>query len=439
MVAHETTHAILDGMHRQFLSASNPDVLALHEAFADLVALFQHFTFPEILRQQIASSRGEIRSQQNLLGQLARQFGRTTGLRGALRDAIGTINDKGEWVPHVPDPAEYENTTEPHARGAILVAAVFDAFLSIYERRSADLLRLATGGTGILQPGAVHPDLVNRMAGEAAKAAGHVLTMCIRALDYASVTDPTFGEYLRAIITADVDVIPDDDLHYRIAFIEAFRKRGIYPHDVRTLSEESLIWRSPENDIMRPSAALQSGLARLRVNAQDVLYVESETGAMETRERIFHLERNMRRELHNWLKEHFTGSPEGPNDAAFLGLQPALPFEVRSARFAFRSRPDGGFVPQLIVGLLQEKSASVDPGNPGGETMAFQGGSTIVADLGCLAIRYCIRKSVGSSSRLARQQSFHLARQESVHATYFNESAANQWKDEPLALLHYGL
>ena len=68
-------------------------------------------------------------------------------------------------------PDEYEKTTESHARGAILVAAVFDAFLLIYERRTADLLRLATGGSGILQPGAIHPDLVNRLAGEASKAA----------------------------------------------------------------------------------------------------------------------------------------------------------------------------------------------------------------------------------------------------------------------------
>ena len=31
-----------------------------HEAFADIVALFQHFTFPEILRHQIAHTRGAL-------------------------------------------------------------------------------------------------------------------------------------------------------------------------------------------------------------------------------------------------------------------------------------------------------------------------------------------------------------------------------------------
>ena len=75
---------------------------------------------------------------------------------------------------------------------------MFDAFLGIYGTRTADLLRLATGGTGILQPGAIHPDLVRRLAAEAAKAAQHVLTMCIRALDYCPPVDITFGEFLRA-------------------------------------------------------------------------------------------------------------------------------------------------------------------------------------------------------------------------------------------------
>ena len=67
IIAHETTHALLDGLHRRFIEPSNQDVLAFHEAFADVVALFQHFSFPEVLRHQIARTRGDLASQ-NLLG-----------------------------------------------------------------------------------------------------------------------------------------------------------------------------------------------------------------------------------------------------------------------------------------------------------------------------------------------------------------------------------
>jgi hypothetical protein len=244
VVAHETTHALLDGLHRRYLEPSNPDVLAFHEGFADVVAIFQHFTFPEVLRHEIARTSGDL-SGETLLTELAIQFGYATARGGALRSAL----DGKE-----PDAAAIDHVDEPHARGAILVAAVFDAFLTIYKARIADLLRLATGGTGKLQEGAIHPDLVNRLADEAAKAAQHVLTMCIRALDYCPPVDITFGDYLRALITADAELVADDDRGYRIAFVSAFRRRGIYPRDVRTLSEESLRWRKPdgrEQEILR--------------------------------------------------------------------------------------------------------------------------------------------------------------------------------------------
>ena len=187
----------------------------------------------------------------------------------------------------------------PHERGAILVAAVFDAFLSIYERRTADLIRLATGGSGLLQPGAIHPDLVARLAEEAARSAQHVLQMCIRALDYCPPVDITFGEFLRAIITADTDAVADDDLRYRVAFVEAFRKWGIYPRDLRTLSEDSLMWRTPDNDETRPSQALQEGLERVRDYAQKFLFAQGDEP--ESRERTFELQYDLRRSLHGWL------------------------------------------------------------------------------------------------------------------------------------------
>ena len=51
--------------------------------------------------------------------------------------------------------------------------------------------------------------------------------MCIRALDYCPPVNLEFGDYLRAIITADRDLIRDDNSGYRVAFIDAFREREI--------------------------------------------------------------------------------------------------------------------------------------------------------------------------------------------------------------------
>jgi hypothetical protein len=431
IVAHETTHALLDGLHRRLNRATNPDMLAFHEAFADIVALFQHFTFPEILRHQIARTRGDIRSQESLLGQLAGQFGRTTGARSALRDAIGRFNtDTNQWEPHRPDPAEYDTEFEPHRRGAILVAAIFDAFLSIYNTRIADLLRLYTGGTGVLPAGAVHPDLVQRLSEEASKSANHVLAMCVRALDYCPPVDLTFGEYLRAIITGDVDAVPDDDRNYRVAFVEAFRRRGIYPRDLRTLSVENLVWRGPHNDDRRHSPVLLDIIRRSRDYANRQLYAAG-------REDLFQQEHQMRRDLHRRLADHFASGPVGQQDAVFLGLSvPDHPFEVHSVHFAARVGPDGDVRFQVIAQIRQEADVPHDDKAGDNDVMRFEGGCTVVADLSEPRIAYCIRKPIGSIVRRERQRAFldRFART-SLRATYFGERDFGD-RREPFALLH---
>ncbi len=240
IIVHETCHAILDGMHPRYVENSNADMLALHEAFADIVAIFQHFSHPQVLEDQIARTRGDL-EQQSLLGALAQEFGQATGHGGALRDALGEYVD-GQWRMLEPDNRILDRLSGPHARGAILVAAVFRAFLSIYRARVTDLFRIASGGSGILRDGEIDPDLVKRLASEAATSAQHILRMCIRAMDYVPPVDVDFGNYLRAVITADHDLYPEDDYHYRRAFIEAFTAWGIVPDGVSVITERSLIW-----------------------------------------------------------------------------------------------------------------------------------------------------------------------------------------------------
>ncbi|MGQ7848061.1 hypothetical protein ACUNV4_26430 [Granulosicoccus sp. 3-233] len=240
IVVHETCHAILDGMHPHYVENSNRDMLALHEAFADIVAVFQHFSHPRVLEDQIARTRGDL-ERQSLLGALAQEFGQAIGHAGALRDALGQYVD-GKWQPREPDNETLDHLAGPHARGAILVAAVFRAFLSIYRARVADLLRIASGGSGILRDGEIDPDLVKRLAHEAATSAQHILRMCIRAMDYVPPVNVDFGCFLRAVITADHDLYPEDDYHYRRAFIEAFTAWGIVPEGTPVITERSLIW-----------------------------------------------------------------------------------------------------------------------------------------------------------------------------------------------------
>ena len=390
IVAHETTHAILDGMHRRFNEPSNIDVLAFHEGFADIVALMQHFTIPEVLEHVISETRGNLEAE-SILGSLAVQFGRAMGGRGALRDAIGKLDKNGVWTRNQPDPSDYQKILAPHARGALLVAAIFDAFLAIYRTRTEDLLRIYTGGTGVLPLGAIHPDLVRRLAAEAAKSAGHVLNMCIRALDYIPSVDITFGEYLRGIITADADLVPDDRYNYRVAMVEAFRKRGIYPLGLDTLSVDTLRWQGVELNIT--SEQVSGLIGQLKQYADRCFYISS-------REELFTETRLQRRELHAAIEKLLEQVPEV---AVKLGLDPNHGFEVHSLHRSLRVGPDGQYLPQIILALTQTRRLKL---NGTDEPHDFRGGTTIIIDLAKVAIQYAIVKRLNSDTREERTIAF---------------------------------
>lgn len=433
VIAHETTHAILDGMHRRYIEASNVDMLAFHEGFADIVALFQHFTLADALRQQIEQTRGDL-GKRSMLSGLARQFGEAIGHYGALRDAIDDVDADG-----MPDPTKLAETLEPHDRGAILVAAVFDAFVTIYRARIADLLRLVTGDGTRFPDGDLHPDLVGRLTAEAVKAAGHVLRICIRALDYLPPVDVTFGDYLRALITADHDLVTDDARGYRIAFIEAFRRRGIYPKGCRSLSIENLLWSPLETQIKFPN-----------LWRRPFRYEES-------REKLFLDARRRAFELRNWILDNRDAF--GETAARSLGLRldadapktirrrrdTRLPHvEVHSVRLADRIGPDGQREPQVIIEITQERRAyrtaelqaeMDDVGRRPGvrPDFTFRGGATLIVDARTHEIRYAIVKAIDSEARLAAERAFRFGgAAETLGATYFGASRQR----EPFAFLH---
>lgn len=467
IVAHETTHAILDGMHGRLMEATNPDMLAFHEAFADIVAIFQHFTLDGMLYHQIQQTRGDLR-QNSHLAELASQFGYATNRGGALRNALGIT---GSGRPEPPDPNLINRTYEPHDRGAILVAAVFDAFLKIYDLRVADLYRIATGGTGVLPQGNIHPDLARRLAETASKAAQSVLQICIRAVDYLPPVDVTFGDYLRALVTADSEVFPDDSRKSRLAFIEAFRNRGIYPRDVRALGEDSLRWNrycdagsSPRRDILPPAYLLRAiagafetypndGLPddatydtrpsddELRRSDLDILAVEffdflvnsEPQPARDRRQQQFELSKRCAVFFRNWF---VALALQNEKDDAFreeiwetLGLDVAgicgsdpdgerSKLQVYAVRPTIRIKPNGRTKFEIFVSLTQSKTVHLldESGQPmyeAGEPlrMRVRGGCTLLIDPESGCISYSITKRVPSKEQFAQKHSQRIHRQ----------------------------
>lgn len=455
VVAHETTHALLDGMHRRFAEPSNPDVLAFHEAFADLVALFQHFSFPAALRHQIARTRGDLAGE-SLLGQLAQEFGRGTGGHGALRDALGTVHDDGRWRPTAPDPSALDRTPEPHRRGSILVAAVFGAFVRIYRERTARLLRIATGGSGVLPDGALPPDLVDALAGEASKAASHLLRMCIRALDYCPPVDVTFGDYLRALITADHDLVPADEHRYRIALVEAFRSWGIYPEGVRNLSQEALLWAAPRADELDALRSVLGDPAHIRELTPDwglesdrrKAYEASEKAGFRLNSRLMNPKADPHRAAARALG--LTLDEDAPLSLTQSREYPGFPaVEFHAVRPTRRVTPANDVQTDLVVVVTQKRYGFVDEdeqraadtgrlADPAGHAdFIFRGGATLLVDLATGDVRYLIGKNILDADRLDRQRRYVAERlNPTVRGVYFGSRSGAHGTAEPFAFLH---
>ncbi len=386
IVAHEVTHALLDGVHPRFNESSNPDVLAFHEAFADIVALFQHFSHPTVLADQIRRTRGDLESE-SLLAQLAQQFGQATGRGSALRDALGSVNRRtGEWVPRQPDPHALEHTWGPHDRGSILVAAVFRAFLLTYRARSADLFRIATQGTGTLPEGDIHPDLTRRLATEAAGSADRILQMCIRAIDYCPPVDITFGDFLRGVVTADIDFAPGDGNRSLVAFIESFRDWGIYPRGVSSMGLDALEWPTGDErfEELFPGESLARSPEPMRKERREEKRRDMKQGFVKSaaekwtlgsnRKEIWEYLPEARADLRNWLLGGDSFGP-GQDYARIFGLvidneqAPSTVFrvdqrpsvEVHSVRPAVRRTIDGAVSTDLVVEITQRRRGYFDP------------------------------------------------------------------------------
>jgi hypothetical protein len=227
VVAHETTHALLDGLRSRFIYPSSPDQAAFHEGFADIVALLSVFSLPGVVRAVMtrqARARGEagdiipvddvapdVLKQSALLG-LADEMGRELqSTRGeALRRSVALK----------PSPQYYLKSPEflpAHRRGEILVAAVMNAFIRVWSDR---LGRLGPALGGQLN--------LDRVVEEGENAADYLLTMAIRALDYMPPLHIEFCDYLSALVTADLEIRPDDSRYrFRDHLRESFGAYGI--------------------------------------------------------------------------------------------------------------------------------------------------------------------------------------------------------------------
>ncbi|HEX3555980.1 MAG TPA: peptidase M4 [Thermoanaerobaculia bacterium] len=374
IVVHELTHALLDGLRSEFERPTSADVLAFHEAFADLVAFFQRFSYAEVVRAALKASRGKLLRAPQLID-LATQFAQTIGAGQALRRALDIGSTEADF-------AQRRNDPEPHRRGSLLVAAVVDAFDRIYRKKIDTHLRLATNGTCELPRGELSNDLLEALAKEIRELANQFLAILIRAIDYCPPVDVQFGEYLRALITADHQLVPDDPWGYREALVGAFRCRGIYPPGVDDLSEDSLLWRPPPRSIH--CERLSFARLRFRGDPSNPADGDELRGQADALGELVSNPENL--DLFG-LVEPGTGGADRPC--------------VQSIRSTRRGGPDGQVLFDLVAEVTQRRTAKAADGRP----FDFYGGATVIfgpeGD-----VRYTVCKRVDHAVREASARDF---------------------------------
>lgn len=212
IIAHETAHAIVDGIAPDLIDSATPQSLALHEAFADIVAMLMAFTSSELRSYVLEEANGSIKDLSQF-STIAEEFGQARGQRSGLRNLL---NEKNL------NPKDTENgvkRTEPHLLSEVLSGALYRVMINIHEALVAKYAQRA--------PYSEKENPPFSASGYAlAKGAERFKRMVFRALDYLPPGCVSFLDFGRAMIAVDEVAFPDDS-QMRTWVREEFARRFI--------------------------------------------------------------------------------------------------------------------------------------------------------------------------------------------------------------------
>jgi len=243
----------------------------------------------------------------------------------------------------------------------------------VYLARAARHFRIYRAGGGRDQDDLPGP-LAEALSQEASRTATQFFRTCARALDYLPPVDVTFGDFLRAVMTAERDFDPLDPEGIRDAWMQAFRRRAILPADAPFFSEEALCWPDCGQDL--PVKNLPFG------GPLGLSYPERERTA---------------RALEGFLKEG--------DHMARLGLDPAAPYSIPSFHPLYRIDAASAVRWDLMVEVVQ--TAPTAPG-----AFPMRGGTTVIMSTGGTGdgggtdvfVRYAIAKPRHGAIGAVREQ-----------------------------------
>jgi hypothetical protein len=202
IIAHETGHAILDGVRPYFLENSSWETAAFHEFIGDLTAILLAFRNND-LRRFVEKKYGIHMELAEFLAGVAGEFGKYVENRRFLRSALNRVTF-----------AEARESREPHEGSKVLSGAMFEILVAIASQylspeRQLERETPATPANALWWA-------ANLMGG-----------LALQPLDLLPPVDVRFLDYARAVLRNDEINDPEDRHGYRKLICEVFHKRGL--------------------------------------------------------------------------------------------------------------------------------------------------------------------------------------------------------------------
>ena len=220
IVAHETAHALVDGIAPDLYDAVSPDSLAIHESAADMTAAMISLRSRDPARGRPTPAEAidaVVRSSR--YSRMRRGVRSIRGQDDALRDAINdrTLNPRARTSARVVD------RLSPHSLSEVLTGAMFSVLVSALT----EALTLIDAGRDVpeIRVSSKESDPFRIAAGYAINRVG---SMLFKGLDWLPPGEATFADVVRAMLAADrfhhPDLPDERDLAHRRVLQAAHRR-----------------------------------------------------------------------------------------------------------------------------------------------------------------------------------------------------------------------
>jgi hypothetical protein len=215
IVAHETGHAVLDGVAPWLYDAVSPQSLAIHESIADLTALLSAVSSRALAAEVLARTEGDL-TRTTVYSGFAFDLRALWGDDVALRELDATRR-----LEDAPD-------DDPHALSVVLSSAFYAVLLDAYAARLPRAGRRPKKRFG----GAEAPPRGEKERRFLALwfAGTLVKRLVVRGLDYLPPGEVGFLDLARAVLACDRAAHPEDETGLRDNLARRCLERGIGAH-----------------------------------------------------------------------------------------------------------------------------------------------------------------------------------------------------------------